>query len=332
MILLCGIPSESSLRRVRDELDRQGAPYLMLNQREVEHTDLQCTIVDGQAHGTLGVGSSSWRLEDFGGVLVRMMEDRCLPEIRREPEGSPLRAHSRRIHEGLNRWFEISSARVLNRPGAMASNGSKPYQAQLVAAHGFSFPETLVTTDPDEVRAFRARHGRVVYKSISAVRSIVHCLEDDDLDRLESIRWCPVQFQEHVAGTDLRVHVVGREVFATAIESEYSDYRYAGRDAGKPAELTAATIDDDLAQRCIRLAHGLELPFAGIDLRITPEGRQVCFEVNPSPALSYYEAHTGQPIAAAVARYLRTDAPAPLGAEHALRSWRQPELTGTDRR
>lgn len=332
MILLCGIPSESSLRRVRDELARQETPYVMLNQREIEHIDLECTVVGGQALGTLSVGSSSWRLEEFGGVLMRMMEDRFLPELRSEPEGSPLRAHSRRVHESLNRWFEIASARVLNRPGAMASNGSKPYQAQLIAAHGLDFPETLVTTDPDEVRAFRARHGRIVYKSISAVRSIVHCLEDEDLDRLDTIRWCPVQFQEHVEGYDLRVHVVGREVFATTIESDYSDYRYAGRDAGTPAELTEAQIGDDLAERCIRLAHGLELPFAGIDLRITPEGRQVCFEVNPSPAFSYYEAHTGQPIAAAVARYLRTDIGGTTSPDHVLRRWRQHEVVSTDGR
>jgi hypothetical protein len=29
-----------------------------------------------------------------------------------------------------------------------------------------------------------------------------------------------------------------------------------------------------------------------------------CFEVNPSPGYSYFEANTGQPIARAVARYL----------------------------
>jgi hypothetical protein len=330
MILLCGIPSEYSLRRVADELDRQGAPYLMLNQRQVEQIDVECTIAGGQAIGTLRVGSSSWRLEDVRGVLVRMMDDRHLPEIRREPEESPLRRHSRRVHDVLNRWFEITSARVLNRPGATASNGSKPYQAQLVAAYGFDFPETLVTTDPEEVRAFRSRHGRIVYKSISAVRSIVHCLEDEDLDRLEAICWCPVQFQEHVDGTDLRVHVVGQEVFATAIRSDYSDYRYAGRDAGTPAELTAAEIDDDLAQRCIRLAHGLDLPFAGIDLRVTPEGRQVCFEVNPSPAYSYYEGHTGQPIAAAVARYLGSGEASAAGTDPGLRRWRHHEVVAID--
>jgi hypothetical protein len=41
-----------------------------------------------------------------------------------------------------------------------------------------------------------------------------------------------------------------------------------------------------------------------IDLRIGPDGEVTCFEVNPSPGYSYYEANTGQPIASSLARYL----------------------------
>ena len=39
-------------------------------------------------------------------------------------------------------------------------------------------------------------------------------------------------------------------------------------------------------------------------LAVTPDGRWFCFEVNPSPAFSYYQKAIGQPIAAAVARLL----------------------------
>ncbi len=46
------------------------------------------------------------------------------------------------------------------------------------------------------------------------------------------------------------------------------------------------------------------MAFAGIDLKITPDSQVYCFEVNPSPAFSYYEAGTGQQISEAVARYL----------------------------
>lgn len=65
---------------------------------------------------------------------------------------------------------------------------------------------------------------------------------------------------------------------------------------------------DALAERCLRLAHALGLAVAGIDLKLTPDQQVYCFEVNPSPAFSYYEAHTGQPIAQAIARYLAAEA------------------------
>ena len=52
------------------------------------------------------------------------------------------------------------------------------------------------------------------------------------------------------------------------------------------------------------LAQSLGLEFAGLDLRMPPNGEPVCLEVNPSPAFSYYEMASGLPIAAALARHL----------------------------
>jgi glutathione synthase/RimK-type ligase-like ATP-grasp enzyme len=162
----------------------------------------------------------------------------------------------------------------------------------------------LITNDPELVRAFRARHQRIIYKSISGVRSIVQTFSDEDLARLENIRWCPTQFQAFVEGTNVRVHTIGQKVFATAINTDATDYRYAERQSGDHAELREVELSDELAEMCVGLSEGLGLAFAGIDLKITPGNRVYCFEVNPSPAFSYYEGNTGQPIAKAVACYL----------------------------
>lgn len=91
--------------------------------------------------------------------------------------------------------------------------------------------------------------------------------------------------------------------FATEIGSDAIDCRYAGRD-GLTAALSASRLPDEIADRCVRLAATLGLPFAGIDLRRTPAGDWVCFEVNAMPGYSFYESHTGQPIAAALVRHL----------------------------
>jgi glutathione synthase/RimK-type ligase-like ATP-grasp enzyme len=304
MILLCGIPSETPLRMVTSRLEEIGAPFVLFNQREFANCEIWFEVNRGEVSGELRIAGHGYKLQEFAAVYPRLMDDRFLPELTDEPPDSPLRTYCRSFHDTLIRWMEIAPALVVNRCAPMASNSSKPYQAQLIREQGFLIPETLITNDPELVRSFRAQHGRVIYKSISAVRSIVQVLQDEDEDRLERIRWCPTQFQAFVEGTNLRVHTIGGEVFPTAVQTEATDYRYAAHQAGEPAALREVILSDELAEQCLRLSKSLGLEFAGIDLKVTPNDEVYCFEVNPSPAFSYYEGNAGQPISAAVARYL----------------------------
>lgn len=304
MILLCGIPSETPLRMVTSRLEEMGAPFVMLNQRKFADCEIWFEVSRGEVTGELQIAESTYKLQEFTAVYPRMMDDRFLPELSDAPPDSPMRTYCRSFHDALVRWMEITPALVVNRCAPMASNSSKPYQAQLIREHGFLIPETLITNDPELVRDFRARHGRVIYKSISAVRSIVQVMGDEDEERLERIRWCPTQFQAFVEGTNLRIHTVGGEAYATAVRSEATDYRYAASQAGEPAALREVILSDELKEQCLRLSKSLGLEFAGIDLKVTPDDEVYCFEVNPSPAFSYYEGNADQPISAGVARHL----------------------------
>jgi glutathione synthase/RimK-type ligase-like ATP-grasp enzyme len=276
----------------------------MFNQRKFDDYRMSYDIVDGQIGGLLELDDIGHRLDSIGGVFERLMDDRLLPELRAEDSDSPRARRCRALHETLIRWSEVAPALVMNRAGPSATNMSKPFQAQRILGHGFLVPDTLITTDPELVIDFRSKHRRLIYKSISGVRSIVHELVDDDLDRLDRIRWCPTQFQQMVEGTELRVHVVVEEVYAAAIESDAVDYRYAADQVGRSARLRKVALSDNLAGKCVDLARDLGLALAGIDLKVTGEGEVYCFEVNPSPAYSYFEAHTGLPIADAIAGQL----------------------------
>ncbi len=304
MILLCGIPSEPPLDMVRRRIEDADDECVIFNQRDISDIDIDLRVAAGRVTGELVVRGQVHRLEHFDGVYLRLMDDRHLPEMRGHPPDSAVRAHSRRVHEALLSWSEIAPAKVVNRPAAMGSNGSKPYQAQLIRDHGFHVPETLITNDPALVADFGKRVGRTVYKSMSGVRSIIRLLDDDATARLDAIRWCPVQFQQYIEGTDVRVHTVGAEIFATSISSDAQDYRYAAQETGHAATLEKHDLPSDVAIRCTALAAGLGLAVSGIDLRLTPSGDYTCFEVNPCPVFSFYEAATGQQISAAIARHL----------------------------
>lgn len=304
MILVCGIPSEPPIALLCEQLANLGYDYVLYNQRRFAEAVLDFEIHHGEVTGRLEYDGHRYRLEDFSGVYTRLVDDQILPELKEESMDSPKRRYSRALNEALIRWYEIAPCRVVNRTAPMGSNYSKPYQAQLIMQQGFKVPETLITNDPTLVRDFLRRHSSIIYKSISSVRSIVQPLDEKSLERLELIRWCPVQFQEFIEGTNIRVHTIGREVFATKIATPVIDYRYAHRVEDESANLSPYRLSGELQERCITLSKALELDFAGIDLKITPDNQVYCFEVNPSPAYSYYESQTGQPISKALAEYL----------------------------
>ena len=201
----------------------------------------------------------------------------------------------------FNGWLNSMPGLVINRPVASGTNASKPHQSQLLEKLGFRTPRTLVTNVPEHARKFYEElGGQVIYKSISYQRSIVQKMTPEDLDRLDTLTACPIQLQELVPGTDVRVHVVGpKNLFASRIVSEASDYRY-----DKEAVVEAVDLPEALAQRCFQAAHSLNMTLAGLDLRLTPDGDACCFEANPSPAFSWYENRTGQPIGQTIVELL----------------------------
>jgi glutathione synthase/RimK-type ligase-like ATP-grasp enzyme len=193
---------------------------------------------------------------------------------------------------------------VVNSVLASMSNNSKPHQAMLIRAAGFSVPATLITNDPTAALAFAAVHNDdVIYKSVSGVRSIVRRFDARQAERLPLLRHGPAQFQQRIKGTDIRVHVVADRIFATRIETPSIDYRYAAGD-GQSIAMRPTELPPEIAQRCIELTRQLGLLLAGIDLKETMEGEYFCFEANPSPGFLFFERATDQPISTALAYLL----------------------------
>jgi hypothetical protein len=299
LILLWGVASEAPLAAVRAELDRLGAPSYVVDQRDVLDTEVDLDVAES-CSGEMRIGDERVDLADVTACYLRPYDIHDLPAVAEAgPDSAPWR-HADAVGESLSCWTEVTSALVVNPLQAMASNASKPYQLDIIRRFGFAIPETLVTTCRDEVLAFRRRHRDVIYKSVSGVRSRVSRLRPEHLDRLGDVAVCPTQFQQYIAGTDHRVHVVADEVFACEVHTEADDYRYAGGDL----EIRATHLPPAVAAQCIRLARSLRLPVAGIDLRRTPDDKWYCFEVNPSPAFSFYQEDTGQPIDRAIASLL----------------------------
>lgn len=302
MILLWGLSGDDPLEEVMESLRRRRAPFVLLDQRDVLATEV-CLEIDGSISGVVRAPSGAINLEEVAAVYLRMYDVRELPDVKRLDDGNPLREHALAVEGALYSWVEATDALVVNRPSAMASNNSKPYQSLIIGSCGFDVPATLVTTDAEAAREFLQLHGEVVYKSISSVRSIVSRISTGHLERLKDLAWCPTQFQQYVSGTDYRVHVVGDELLVCEIISGADDYRYARRQ-GSSVALRRAVLPTQICARVKELVNRLGLSLAGVDLRLTPEGRWYCFEVNPSPGFTFFQEDEEHLIAEAIADLL----------------------------
>ncbi|MFN2457856.1 MAG: RimK family alpha-L-glutamate ligase [Chitinophagaceae bacterium] len=296
MVVLYGLPEDPPIMKVYEQLLIDSADVLFLDQRNVQDYSFDLSV-SARFSGEISYkGKLLINIKDVTGLYFRPYDFTQFEDFGTDITTDEQLKGATFFEYLLMTWAELFQGAIINRPSAMHSNHSKPFQAELIRQSDLLVPETLLTTDPKAVLEFHKRHGRIIYKSISSQRSIVAEFETEDLANVTS---CITQFQQFINGTDYRIHVIGNKVFPAKIICEEKDYRYANN-----TEIEEAELPFDLQEKCIALTHHLGLNFSGIDLRRTENDDWFCFEVNPSPGYSYYQNYTGQPIAEAVAAFL----------------------------
>lgn len=213
-------------------------------------------------------------------------------------------------HEALGGLHEVLVCPWMNSPPLDAAASHKSTQLGVARALGLRIPRTLLTSDPGEARAFvdQVGTGSTVYKIFAATERVwreTRRLRPADLDLLDTLRLAPVIFQEFVpAAADIRVTVVGDQVFPLAIDSSGTGYDADFRLHMERARTSATELPDDVAGRLRALMQRLGLVYGAIDLRLTPEGEYVFLEVNPAGEFLFAEHGSGLPITDAVAGWL----------------------------
>ena len=299
-ILLIGPIEEPVLARMCAKLAGRNVTLVLIDfQQPRKELPIALSVGDDHSLAVLQVGTRTIPLTAIRSTYIRFFRSLAPPSSEATDSGEKTWHH----HSVYLNLINMLPGLVVNPLEAATTNASKPYQGMLISKSGFKVPDTLVTSIPDDAKNFfEMCQKRVIYKSISSVRSVVHRLNPEDFSRLDHIRHCPVQFQKYIPGIDIRVHVVGKRVFASQIETSATDYRYSEAESFRA--IRGIELPVDLQEKCVTLTEGLGLSLAGIDLRRTLEGEYYCFEVNTSPAFNFYEDQTGQRIGDALADLL----------------------------
>jgi len=302
-ILICGVGSEPPVQLLVDALQEKKADFFVLNQPDMaENVRLRWLLSDNGISGVIQIEDNVVDLREISGVFHRFMS---VDHMEHADGKDTHNSRTRSLVNGLVNLFDVLPAKVINRRRAMLSNVSKPFQSLVIRKAGFFVPETMITNVPDNARNFINEQGEVIFKSISSVRSIVEKVEGNRTRQIESVRLLPTQFQRKINGDNIRVHVLGEKTFASRVKTRATDYRYAALES-ETIEIEPYELDESIKNRCVSLVQRLDLLFGGIDLIVTDD-KVFCLEVNTSPAYSYYQQRTKQPIAQSLAELLLDD-------------------------
>jgi len=300
MILLWGLMADSPMAMVRAELEKAGAEFFFLDHRQIFNTSIEYVYdgVNKPVCKITTVDGAVINLSDVNVAYVRPYNFRDYAEMENADTYGPLAEKAAGFETQLMSYLNASDIMVINKTGPSATNNSKPYQLSVIREAGFNIPGTFISNDSLLAKNFLQSAGYAIYKSISGVRSIVKKVGEKQLAFINDVEWCHTLFQQVVEGTNYRVHVLGNEVFAVRITSDSLDYRYG------QTTMDAAVLPEAVAEKCLRVNKMLGLHFSGIDLMRTDDDEWYCFEVNPSPAYSYFEYNSGLPISRALARFM----------------------------
>jgi glutathione synthase/RimK-type ligase-like ATP-grasp enzyme len=324
MILIISSPEDVHAQAVADELRRMGRPERLLNLADFplkmsltawlddRRSDFRLTFPDGTRLAMDEVTAVWWRRPQAFGFP---------PEIKDPAHRHFAQSEASTAFQGM---YQASSALWVNDVVRDAAAAHKPWQLKLAREADLAIPETLITNDPEEARAFWQRYpGDVIYKpflqTYHAWRETRRIRSEEEA-LADAVRLTPVLFQRFVpAVCDLRVTVIGERIFAAAARAEEYDVdiRFNLGAQYRPHKLPV-----EVEEKLFQLMRRLGLEYGAVDFRLTPEGEYVFLEVNPAGQFLYIEKATEQPIARAFAEHLARGAATGTAADWALEEGR----------
>nr|WP_157745550.1 hypothetical protein [Nocardiopsis gilva] len=205
-------------------------------------------------------------------------------------------------------WASLP-CRWVSHPTAIRAASWKIEQLGRAKNMGFEAPRTLVSTDPERVKQFYEQcSGKIIYKCISGPGAIMGAagamgvrppdlqlptvmITEDQLEHVESVSQAPCLFQEYIEkDVELRVTVIGDEVFTAAIHSqEHPKTKVDFRHFDVDIPYRKAKLPDGIERLCVEFVQSYDLLFGAIDLILTPDGRYIFIENNPVGQFMFVE-------------------------------------------
>jgi glutathione synthase/RimK-type ligase-like ATP-grasp enzyme len=304
MILIITHKQDFTVDFVVDKLNKRNIPYHRFNCEDIEE-DLYEIVWNPSFNFEIGNNNK------FKSVWFRRVKLPHLPEHYSEQERQFLLSEYYALIQNFLLTLDVT---WLSHPVSVYTAENKLFQLKQAKEIGFSIPETLVTNDRQKLKSFyfSKRHGLVI-KPLSQNRIIegphqklifTNKLSNHQIDNLSDFILTPAIIQEYIQKSyEVRVTVVGRNVFSASVESQKEsatavDWRR------KKLPFHTYQLPSDIQEKCIRLVTSMNLSFGAIDLIRAENGEYYFLEINPNGQWAWIETDTGLPISDAIIEFL----------------------------
>ena len=288
------------------QLQKEGQAPIRLNTDEIPlHGNLNLNCDGNKWQGNIKINTSEQKIDinQIRSVWWRRPEDFKFPPEFSEDEEKFAKLE---MSETMRGFWGILDCYWISFHNSIRNAGCKIEQLQRASKMGFEVPRTLVTTEPSQVKAFHAScQGKIIFKVFSdpflgfkakhekivseppALPKTVKTtlMTDKELAQLHSEKLIPpCLFQEYIPKrVELRVTVIGDEVFAAEIDSQmHEETRIDWRDYSIDTTFRKANLPPYIEERCLKFVHSYGLNYSAMDIILTPDGRYVFLENNPN--------------------------------------------------
>lgn len=193
----------------------------------------------------------------------------------------------------------------ISSPTATNRAENKLIQLQAAMRVGLTLPETLVSQNPDAIRAFhRSMPGGVIVKPVRGTHRVpllTQRLTAAHLANAASLATSPAIYQRLIPGRKhLRVLVLGTQAFGAQLDCSDLDWR-----PRLDSTVTPSDIDPKLSAALARLLDALDLRMGVFDIKIDETTQEPIFlEVNPQGQFLFVEGLGGGDMRTPIANYL----------------------------
>ncbi|MDR6920601.1 MvdD family ATP-grasp ribosomal peptide maturase [Chryseobacterium sp. 2987] len=282
-----------SIEKVTEYIEKNGCEVIRF---DVDLYPLQNKLTtsfqDGEWVSILETPDAKYRLDDIAAVWYRRAYNMG-HGLREEMDPKFFGAAMGEIRNTLFGFLESIDTYALGKPSVYRRLDSKEEQLKIADKIGLKIPESCITNNPEEAKKFILKHQNVVAKmqtGFAIYEDGVECVvftnvvSEDKLDELDSLLYCPMQFQKKIEKKkELRVTVVGRDVYTFEIDSQQSeeakiDWRKDGVNLIKKWERTE--LPADIEAKILELLDVYNVDYGAIDIIVSPEDEYYFIEIN----------------------------------------------------